>query len=229
VDRVVCVQEMELQHPFTMQVVGPSGCGKTVFTRKMLFMLDFLVPKVRYTEIIWCYSEVGSIGDRMRNVTYHEGLPSEDMYDGTPKLVILDDLMHEMNESVAKLFTKISHHRNVSVIMLMQNLFPRNKDSRNIGLNSNYIVVFKNWRDQSQMNYFARQVCPNDTKFFLQAFEQATADDPHGYLCVVFKPGTADCARFVDDIFHEDMHVRVPFGFAPSPLPELTAPPAPSP
>ena len=41
-------------------------------------------------------------------------------------LLIIDDLMHEMNEVVAKLFTKCSHHRNTSVLLLTQNIFHQN-------------------------------------------------------------------------------------------------------
>jgi len=40
-------------------------------------------------------------------------------------LVIIDDLMQETNETVANMFTKGSHHRNVSVVFLAQNLFPK--------------------------------------------------------------------------------------------------------
>ena len=32
-------------------------------------------------------------------------------------LLIIDDIMHEMNEVVAKLFTKAGHHRNTSVLL----------------------------------------------------------------------------------------------------------------
>jgi len=39
--------------------------------------------------------------------------------------VIIDDLMQETNETVANMFTKGSHHRNISVVFLAQNLFPK--------------------------------------------------------------------------------------------------------
>jgi septin family protein len=65
---------MELTHPFTMIIAGPTGCGKTVFTNKLLESDLF---SVEFTEIIWCYSEIGSLGTRNPNITYIEGLPSE--------------------------------------------------------------------------------------------------------------------------------------------------------
>ena len=47
-------------------------------------------------------------------------------------MLIIDDLMHEMNEVAAKLFTKGSHHRNTSVLLLTQNIFHQNKHFRTV-------------------------------------------------------------------------------------------------
>jgi hypothetical protein len=46
-------------------------------------------------------------------------------------LIILDDLMDETDQRVASLFTKKSHHRNISVMYIVQNLFHRGKHHRN--------------------------------------------------------------------------------------------------
>ena len=84
---------------------------------------------------------------------FEEGLPSASMLDSTTRnLIIIDDLMAETDERVTTLFAKKSHHRNTSVLYLVQNLFPKNKESRTISLNSQYMVVFKNPRDASQMS-----------------------------------------------------------------------------
>ena len=41
-------------------------------------------------------------------------------------LVVVDDLMTETDGRVTALFTKKSHHRDTSVLYLVQNLFPKN-------------------------------------------------------------------------------------------------------
>lgn len=197
---------MELIHPFTMLIAGPSGSGKTVFTKSLLRSNLF---NVEFNSVIWCYSEAGSLTDRSPNVIYNEGLPSEDMYDGKPKLVILDDLMHETNDSVAKLFTKISHHRNVSVILITQNIFSRNKNARDIALNSHYLAIFKNPRDKAQVHCLGRQLYPESSKFFSDSYSDATSK-PHGYLFVDFKQSTPDEQRLKTDIFHAHPVVYVP-------------------
>ena len=42
-------------------------------------------------------------------------------------LIILDDLMDETDQMVASLFTKKCHHKNISVMYIVQNLFHRGK------------------------------------------------------------------------------------------------------
>jgi hypothetical protein len=197
---------MELIHPFTMIIAGPTGCGKTVFSNQLI---DSHLFNVEFTEIIWCYSEIGSLGSRNPKVTYNEGLPSEEKLDGTPKLVVLDDLMHDLDQSVAKLFTKISHHRNVSVIAITQNIFSQNKNARDIALNSHYLAIFKNPRDKAQVRCLARQVFPDKPLFFMDAFIKATSI-PHGYLLVDCKQATPESEQLKSDIFNKHPLVFTP-------------------
>jgi len=168
-----------------------------VFTKKLTEAELF---DVKFDEIVWCYSESGSVADRIKGVVYNEGLPSDDIFDGQPKLIVLDDLMHESGESVAKLFTKKSHHWNVTVVLINQNLFPKSKHARDMALNSHYLSIFKNPRDKAQISHLGRQVYPENTKFFADAYRQAT-DVPHGYLFVDFKQDTPENQRVLTNIF----------------------------
>ena len=70
---------------------------------------------------------------------------------------------------MANLFTKGSHHRNVSVVFLAQNLFPKNKFARTMSLNAHYIVLFKNPKDTSQFANLARQMYPKQWQFDVEA------------------------------------------------------------
>ena len=55
---------------------------------------------------------------------------------------------------IANRSTKGRHHNNLSAIFITQNLF--HKSQREISLNSNCIVILKNPRDKSQIQYLAR-------------------------------------------------------------------------
>ena len=51
---------------------------------------------------------------------------------GKWNLIIFDDLMTEAKcyQRIADLFTKGSHHRNISIVYLTQNVFPQGKECR---------------------------------------------------------------------------------------------------
>ncbi len=92
------------------------------------------------------------------NIKFIEGIPQtldDDFLFPVNKtsLVIIDDFMLEAssNKEVEKLFTVYVHHKNVSVIYILQNLFVQGKSSRTISLNTNYLVIFRNSRDASQI------------------------------------------------------------------------------
>ena len=91
--------------------------------------------------------------------------------------------MSETNQLVANIFTKISHHRNISVLYLTQNLFDKNRFARTISLNAHYYVLFKNPRDAIEFAMLARQIHPNDSRFAVEAYRDATSL-PYTDICL---------------------------------------------
>ena len=104
---------------------------------------------------------------------------------------------------MSSLFTKGSHHHNVRVIYIVQNLFDKHKEHCTISLNVHYLVVFKNPRDGSQVVHLDKQMYPGKTQYVLQAFELATTH-PHGYLLVDLKQSTPKRAHLRSHIFPEE-------------------------
>ena len=169
------------KHPFTCIVAGPTGCGKTTFVTRLLRNSSTMIDPS--PERVKCYyGEWQSAYENLDipNLHLEKRLPTS--FDASKRnIVVLDDLMVETDERVTNLFTKKSHHCNTSVIYLVQNLFPKNKESRTISLNSQYIVVFKNPRDVSQMTTLAKQMYPGRVKFVQEAFADARST-PYGYI-----------------------------------------------
>jgi len=67
---------------------------------------------------MWCLGIYQDIFDRYPQIQFSEGLPDLDIFAGKERtLLVLDDLMSEIDERVTKIFTKISHHRNVSLLL----------------------------------------------------------------------------------------------------------------
>ena len=89
--------------------------------------------------------------------------------------MVIDDQMENAggDKRIVNLFTRGSHHRNLSVIYIVHNLFHQGKNSRSISLNSHYLVLFKNPRDKLQILTLAKQMYPGNTDFFIKRYEEA--------------------------------------------------------
>jgi len=110
-------------------------------------------------------------------------------------LLILDDKMTSVGPGIEDLFTKGSHHKNLTVMYLTQNLFFSAKQ-RTISLNSHYIILFKNVRDTGQITTLARQISTGKQSYqhFMIAYLDATSV-PYGVLLVDLRPETPDKLR----------------------------------
>lgn len=191
-------------------ICGPTSCGKTVFVGNFLKYIAQM-SDTKFERILLYYTEWQPAYKAFAgSVEFHEGLPKTEDYSRDPerpKLLILDDLMREASSaSVVNLFVKASHHCNLSIFFLSQNLFHRGQ--REISLNSNYIVIFKNPRDRSQIQHMARQLHPEDPKFLQEAYSDAVSR-PFHYLLLDLKQDTPENCRYRTCIFPFDRHQYV--------------------
>jgi len=111
---------------------------------------------------------------------------------------------------IVDLFIKGSHHKNLSVILISQNLFHQGREQRDISLNANYRVIFKNPRNRAQIRHLARQVYSDDPKFLEEVYYDTSR--PHGYLLPDLKQSIPNEYRFRMCIFPDDTthYVYVP-------------------
>ena len=196
---------LQFIYPFTMMICGPSGCGKSTFIVNLLKNQHLISEKI--DRIIWCFAEKDSLLN-INNVEFIEGIPDEfNTNKNQSTLIILDDLMLESySKKVCELFTKGSHHRNLAVILVTQNIFHKGAYSRDISLNSKYIVMFKNPRDKTQFQYLARQVYPENSKALLNVYNECT-QQAHGYLLIDLTQQIHNALRFRTDIFNKNHYL----------------------
>ena len=175
--------------PFNLIISGPTSCGKTYLLTEILKYRVVMIKNVP-EKIIYCYKSWQANYDQIRsfnkNVNFIEGIPDEDQLNKLSNcILIFDDLNNQCinNEFVRDIFTVGSHHRNISAIVISQNVFSKGKFSREISLNSNYMIIFKNPRDQVQLQVLARQMFPGNKRFLQEAFNDAT-QKPHGYIFI---------------------------------------------
>ena len=207
---------LPFQHPTTILVGGPTQCVKTHFVWKVL-MHKMIQPEPE--RIIWVYGEWQDSFDRYRilfpNIEFMQNFTWE-TYNNLDRakrnLVVLDDKMAEMADDplLGDLFTKGSHHKNLTVMFLVQNVYHKGKYMRTASLNSHYIVAFKNARDTSQFGVLARQANQRKAKVLQRVFEEATST-PHGYLLMDFHPNSSDEYRTRTNIFPDEKVVVYEF------------------
>ena len=137
------------------------------------------------------------------------GIQSDSILDSinpqTRNVYIIDDIMGEKDAVIAKLFTKTSHHGNLSVIYIVQNLFHQSKDHRTISLNASYLVLTKYVRDASQVIHLNKHLYPSNTKISQQACQLATKE-PYTCLFVDLTPTCPEEIRLRSGIFPTDIH-----------------------
>ncbi|XP_078355694.1 uncharacterized protein LOC144640413 [Oculina patagonica] len=199
--------------PSSMLVVGPSGCGKTVFTTSLILdnldLFENLEPNVHYCYGVWQdnFRPLQQVG-----VQFYEGIPDyTTLQNWFPKggLLILDDLMEEgaNDKQVLDLFTKHSHHNDITVLYLCQDMFPPGKYSKSISRNAHYIVAFKNPRDQVGMRNLLIQAFPSQWKTVMDRFSQVT-EQPFGYLVLDLHPRSSDDRRIFSHLLKDEGCMR---------------------
>ena len=112
-------------------------------------------------------------------------------------LCIFDDVMNEVssNSMISKLLTCGRSHLGCSLVLILQNIFPKGTQSRTISINTQYQVLFHNPRDSLQHSILAHQLCPCNSKDFLKIYKRAT-QRPYGYLFCCFTQSCPDEIRY---------------------------------
>lgn len=199
-----------LKHPFTALISGSTGSGKTWLARRLIknfrYTIEGLPPSIK---VLWCYGQWQDLYSQPLGaniqIEYHDGLADADYIKaGGYHIILLDDLMNETgsDKDLANLFTKYSHHLQLSVLNLIQNLFFQSKYMRTVSLNCHYIFLLKNPRDRLQISTLGRQIFPKergkkgerDLEFFMDAYDKATNKE-FGYLCIDLRSDTPEKFR----------------------------------
>jgi len=196
--------DFRLKNESSLLLAGPSQCGKSTLLNQML--ADENLFQFKFEKIYWYY---GQMNDDLckddNNYILREGLP-ESFADIEPfSCIVLDDLMEEAKNhaGVTSLFTKLVHHKKLFVVMLTQNFFQKTGETRTRRLNAQYMIIFKNPSDVTQIATIGRQMYPHDPKFLPAAFKAATSR-PHGYIFIDLRQETPEEYRIRTGILSND-------------------------
>ena len=182
-----------LGHPFSMLVSRPSGSGKTTWVKKLL---EGGLAGVE--RIVWVYRHWQPLYEELKDVQFVRGIPdnvdSDEFLDETD-LIVFDDVMRDCakDKRISALFTEGSHHKGVSVILLVQNLYFTSDPT--IRRNANYLVLFNSIVDRQQISTLSRQISSEKPTFMLRKYEEATSK-PYGYLFINLRASVPEKDRF---------------------------------
>ena len=214
--------DIRVKTPFSLILSGASGSGKTTFLERFIKNFSKITDgsEITFPKLLWFSgTNQPELFKRIESsfpgtVRFFDSIDSE-IYskiesEGRNSTIVLDDLMHEMSglSDIGKLFTKGRSHLNCNVILLWQNFFPKGPEMRNLSINAQHIVIFKNPRDKSQICYFAQQVAPGKVQNFLDVFEDCTKRS-YGYLHCDFSQNTPEEKRYKTNILPDEQPVIV--------------------
>ena len=219
------MDSFSFNHPFTCMIAGPSQSGKTTIIKKIIDQCDNGLIGPPPNVIVYCFSRWQNAYEDIKmsrtahfnissyakaTISFIEGLPDIDNFDPSKRtLLILDDLMAQCGKDprILDIFTTDSHHRNISVIFVTQNIFSQEKNCRTISLNSQYIILTNNPRDRLQLTILAKQMFPGSTQFFNEAYADAVSSKKYGYLLMDFTQTTGEENRIQTGILANEERI----------------------
>ena len=198
---MIQVENYVFKCPTTIVVSGSTGSGKTTWLKNLLHNPELLSSPP--DKIIYCYGTWQKGFLEMHDVEFRNGVDIPETDSNQHTIIILDDLMNDVLKSkkAEDLFTKGSHHKNITVIFILQNLFQQGRFARSIMLNSHYIVLMNNTRDTLQIKHLGRQLGMAD------AVEEAYKDcmmTKYNYLIVDLSPHNNTKIKLRSSIFPEE-------------------------
>ena len=106
--------------------------------------------------------------------------------------VIMNNMQATHPCLVSDWFTHKFHLYDISIIYLGQNVSHKDPSHRTISLNANYVVLFKNPRDMSQISHLDKQVYPGGNSILTAAFQDTTVMRAPSYMELT---STRQCLR----------------------------------
>jgi len=197
-----------LKEGSSMLVCGPTMSGKSTFVHALLS--DRRIFSKRPKRVYWFHGQETEELKSKKGYVIKEGLPESFDYIPPNSVIILDDLMAEAKDhaGVTKLFTKLVHHKKLFVINITQNFFLNSKETRTRRLNTQYIVLFKNPSDASQVHVIGRQMYPQNP-LFLADINAKVTKQPHSYIFIDLRQETPDDMRIRSRVLPSEYPMRI--------------------
>jgi len=180
----VCV-DMRFPRGATHLLVGVSGSGKTYRIINILKLKDQLLENgEQIKNIVFCYAVWQPCYDELKGVvtTWINKMPTNAEFIELVKpyqanggsIVVLDDFLGSVGKEMSEMVCVSARHHGVSLFILFQTLFPKDKLATTITRNVKFMHILKNPRDNSAIRFLASQLYPGNFQWIVQAYHAAT-------------------------------------------------------
>ena len=178
-------------------IFGQTGAGKTHFMLEVIRQkLIHPFPKKIYymynieQDFMYKWNETEE-----EKINFIKGLKVEQINTSEPSLLVIDDLLLSTNKDVVEMFILGSHHKQISLFYLTQNLFPNCNMYRTMSNNAHYY----NQRNFRQVHTLAHQVCVGiDVECITNAYKRASKQQ-RGFIVLSFAQGLPEKLTVVTD------------------------------
>ena len=123
------------KHSFFMMICAPSRSAKKYWVVKLL---EKRVIDIEIQSILYCYAHEQPLYEKIKvsvpGIQFQSHLPTiEEINKMHDALIVIDDLTNEAvnDASLLSALTEGSHQRNISVVILMQNIFHKGSYTSN--------------------------------------------------------------------------------------------------
>ena len=182
------VGDLKLIHPFSLIVSGPTSSGKSTLLFQFLENLH-LNTDPAIERVVFIYGVYQDVYNKYPKFFFTDNLDYMDLKPTVPTVIVLDDVMSSVNNSkkLEELFTRGVHHRKISVILTLQNLFYHGSVMKTLRDNAMYIILTRHIQDVSKLDTFARQLERKNSNYFKDSYADAVSKK-YGYLMCDLHP-----------------------------------------
>ena len=208
---------LKLRRGSSTIVSGPSKIGKSTWLKKVIInykdMFDAEIDHIYYCYSVYNNKLFDEIKNNCGNITFIEGIPEiENVKEWTKNerkvMIICDDLGLACMESptIERLVTVFCNNADLTLYILLQNIYSKGKYARQISLNINYYVIFKNMRDAQQIKLFSQQLMGYSKKRGNPVYESYTdaTSKKYGYILIDLTNECEEKYRLRSNIFPDE-------------------------
>lgn len=211
--------DIRVRNPCSFIFSGPTKAGKTHRVFRFLEFAKLIFKKPECAKHVIYFYNVWTDEFEKHKHLVHDWIQEsptlevivdkcEPFKDKGGSIVIVDDYGSDIAKELKQVFTVHSHHLNINIFLLVQNLFPNDNFYRELSRNATHTLVFPNNRDKKQLQCFASQVFPGGSSQILDICTQMEEENPYGYIWFDFDQKTVKYLRIKANMLPDEWPAR---------------------